>query len=231
MDYDDDIDPFEARLSFVEMLSKVAATGQSIQKPSHFVIKHAGLHEDLYQCILEQLDSASITARMNILSLIDAICTLSVKASSSHYLMLVKRDLETIITKVVPLGKEGDVNVVATRQILESWRKRRVFGREPLLDDLDAQLAKRVTGLDRKTDMKDTDILKRIEEDRERHKRSKEEIWVRPPHETDADEFQLAWDTTPALDQTDVAAIQAENRHYLPDYPWQEDFTTFVPTT
>ncbi|KAJ1967265.1 hypothetical protein IWQ62_001970 [Dispira parvispora] len=234
MDYEDDVDPFEARLTFVSMLSKITASLQSTHKPSHFAMKHVSLHEDLYQCILEQLDSVNVTSRMNLLGIIDAICTLSAKSNYSGYLKLIERDLPLIFTKVAPPGKEGDVNVASAKQILESWRRRGIFRDSTNLQKVLTSFADRdVQATSEATDsaeMRNSEILKRMEEDRERHKRTKEDIWGRLPNESEEAEFESAWKTTSDLNEQDVDIIRGENRRYIPDYPWNEDFSPYLPT-
>lgn len=53
------------------------------------------------------------------------------------------------------------------------------------------------------------DILRRIEEDRERHKRLRESLWVVPPDDEDY-EFNQAWEETSALCDDDFEVIREE---------------------
>ncbi|KAJ1924294.1 hypothetical protein IWQ60_005301 [Tieghemiomyces parasiticus] len=228
MSYDDDIDPFEARLAFVEMLGKVTAASQSTQRPAHFAMKHSSLYEDLYQCIQERLDSVNLSARANLLGVIDTLCMLSLRSSFTGYLDLIAADLDGIFSKVLPKGKDGDMNVVAVKQIVEAWKRRGLFKNLPAMGRVEDDLAGRTINTEGgNAGMRDTDILRRIEEDRERHKRTKEEIWLQT-NESEGAEFEAAWETTSDLGEGDAEAIRAENRRYIPDYPWQEDFTAFL---
>ena len=50
------MDPFECRLNFIALLEKLNASQQSIHKVAHYAVRHCNLAEDLYSCLLEQLD-------------------------------------------------------------------------------------------------------------------------------------------------------------------------------
>lgn len=57
------------------------------------------------------------------------------------------------------------------------------------------------------------DILRRIEEDRERHKRLRESLWVIPNHDADW-EFNHAWENTSDLCDDDFEVIREEMALY-----------------
>jgi len=95
-----------------------------------------------------------------------------------------------IIELVVPEGRQGLPNLSSAKHILESWRTKRVVDPqkiEEILSALDART--NVTADSSQTTPQPTtsqdplsrnDIFKRIEEDRERHKRLRERRWVQP---------------------------------------------------
>ncbi|RUP23481.1 hypothetical protein BC936DRAFT_138998 [Jimgerdemannia flammicorona] len=76
-----------------------------------------------------------------------------------------------------------------------------------------------------------------MEEDRERHKRLREDIWIRPADETGDAEFEQAWVSTADLDDYDYEVMMLENLKYRPRYPWaemldgQEEIEIQVPPT
>ncbi|KAJ1986716.1 hypothetical protein H4R33_003202 [Dimargaris cristalligena] len=231
MEYDDDIDPFEARLTFVEMLSKVTANIQTTQRPVTFAMRHVSLYEDLYQCILERMDALSVASRLNLLGVIDALCTVSLGRQFKDYANLVERDLVAIFEKVIPEGTEGDVNMAEARKIFESWKRRGLFRHSANMSKVETEFSKRRQGTEPiagETTMRNTDILRRMDEDRERHKRTKEEIWLCIDESEEA-EFESAWENTSDLSPEDARVIQEENRNYIPKYPWREDFTQYLP--
>lgn len=52
----EDSDPFECRLQFISLLSKVSASQQSIHKVAIYAMRHKKLSEDLYSCLIEELE-------------------------------------------------------------------------------------------------------------------------------------------------------------------------------
>ena len=54
-----DMDPFEARLEFGALLSRLNASQHSIQKVGNFAMKNRDLYEDLYNCITEELEKVN----------------------------------------------------------------------------------------------------------------------------------------------------------------------------
>lgn len=54
------MDPFEARLAFIKNLQKLNGSIQANDVAVQFLLKHAELRDDLYSCILQQLDRVSI---------------------------------------------------------------------------------------------------------------------------------------------------------------------------
>lgn len=129
----------------------------------------------------------SLNMRINVLYFLDSLLDSSI-ALGSHdapYAAYVNRDLGTIVERVVPPEREGVLNLKSARQILESWRTRRVV-EVRVVDDVLRTLDARPTGelSPRKREHDEVfsrgDILRRMEEDRERHKRLRERIWILP---------------------------------------------------
>ncbi|KAI8356063.1 CTD kinase subunit gamma CTK3 [Mortierella sp. GBAus27b] len=167
-----EVDPFEARMEFLTLLSKLNASQHSIQKVGNFAMRNRNLYEDLYSCIIEELEqSTSINAKMNIFYVLDSICHQSHKAGFSGYIDLIQRNLPKIVECVTPSGPKGNVNVPGTKKILESWRAKKVFP-EGVIEKVEKPLSTREVGLST-TAAADSgftkdDILKRMDEDRER---------------------------------------------------------------
>ena len=176
--------------------------------------------------------------------------------SSIMYMDFVERDLEKVVDSVVPPGKEGMVNLGSARQvcrsrlipchmrthtisqqILENWRSKR-FVKPDLIDNVLGVLSQRTTDLRSNPDHRSAEplprheIFKRIEEDRERHKRLRERRWVqavshqsntvRPSllslkspsasEENEEDiEFENDWETTSEWNNDDEEACAEEN--------------------
>lgn len=131
-------------------------------------------------------------------------------------------------------------------QILESWRSKRVIDPQKV-DDVMAALDSREDGTDASEDatgppvatLPRHEVFKRIEEDRERHKRLRERRWVQPvshnPNSTqlasflpltddgDGDEeltldieFENDWEATSDWNEDDDDAAQDENELCFP---------------
>ncbi|KAI0800451.1 CTD kinase subunit gamma CTK3-domain-containing protein [Fomes fomentarius] len=122
---------------------------------------------------------------------------------TASYVDYVSRDLNKLVEYVVPPGQQGMPNFMSTVQVLESWRTKRVL--EPQkLDDVLTELDSRrgtaslpgpsASGHPVSTSsasgsssssvpplaLDPQEMRKRMEEDRERHKRLRERRWVQP---------------------------------------------------
>ncbi|KAF9353753.1 hypothetical protein BGX34_011397 [Mortierella sp. NVP85] len=178
-------------------------------------------------------ESTSINAKMNIFYVLDSICHQSYKAGFSGYIDLIQRNLAKIVECVTPNGPKGNVNVPGTKKILESWRAKKVFP-EIVIDKVEKPLSSRELGISAAATVdsgftKD-DILKRMDEDRERHKRIREEIWIRPSDEDPFAEFLQNWEEVSELDDNDYEDMDSENEKYLAGYPWPLEFDRFLPS-
>ncbi|KAH9836478.1 CTD kinase subunit gamma CTK3-domain-containing protein [Rhodofomes roseus] len=264
------MDPFEVRLQFLSLLKKLNASQQSIQKVVGYALKfYASCGEDLWDCVVEECQKGSINNRINILYLLDSLCETSLLAKShpgsvshdpnqqhsSYYVDYVARDLGKIVEYVVPEGRQGLPNLMSTKQILENWRSKRVLDPQKV-DDALATLDSRRAALEQEQEQEQStelskpinslprqEIFKRIEEDRERHKRLRERRWVQPvahnPHThlppqlacllpltDDGDgegeltldiEFENDWETTSDWNEDDDEAAVEENSLCFPD--------------
>ncbi|KAF9936450.1 hypothetical protein BGZ65_002367, partial [Modicella reniformis] len=229
-----EVDPFEARLEFLGLLGKLNASQHSIQKVGNFAMRNKNFHEDLYSCIIEELEqSPSINAKMNIFYVLDSICHQSHKAGFPGYIELIQRNLAKIVECVTPSGPKGNVNVAGTKKILGSWRAKKVFP-EAVIDKIEKPLSSRELGISAiaivDSGFTKDDILKRMDEDRERHKKTREEIWIRPSDEDPYAEFLQNWNEVSDLDDNDYEDMDSENEKYLIGYPWNLEFDRFLPS-
>ncbi|KAH9976105.1 CTD kinase subunit gamma CTK3-domain-containing protein [Lactifluus volemus] len=237
------MDPFEVRMQFLSLIRKLNASQQSIQKVVGFALKFfSQCGEDLWDCIVEECQKGSINNRINILYFLDSLCEASllakshpsslgqgVQPDSSFYVDYVGRDLSRIVEFVVPEGRIGLPNLMSTKQILEDWRSKRVLDPQKVDDALAALDTRNIEALPR------DEIFKRIEADRERHKRLRERRWVQPvthapthaaplasfiPLTDDTDgteeltidiEFENEWEATSDWNEDDDEAVAEEN--------------------
>ncbi|GAA5859640.1 hypothetical protein JCM8547_006175 [Rhodosporidiobolus lusitaniae] len=192
------MDPFEIRMQFVSLISRLTSTVPSISRVASFALKHAArASDDIWDCYLDEIASANLNSRVNLLYLLDALLDkegpkVVVKGAGAgvvgtgSYRALVERDLSKVVKSVVPETREGVLNWMSTHQVLRSWKTRRLLDTD-VLETVTSELESRKAALH--TDDSDStafanfsrnDILRRIEDDRERHKRLKERIWVLP---------------------------------------------------
>ncbi|KAJ1664751.1 hypothetical protein IW140_002974 [Coemansia sp. RSA 1813] len=224
----DEMDPFEARLLFGNMLDNLTGAQPTIDRVSGFAVKNSSMADNLLDCITEKLEKLAVPPRLNILLVIDAIL-LSISRTSSrkgraagdseetqNWMDLIKKDIVQLVKEVVPETPGGDGNVPQVRKVVAGWRRKSVFDKK-ILGDVEKLLANRAgadTGTSTESGMKHQEILKRIEEDRERHKRHKEDAWIRPPNDAPENELESYWETTSDFNDADWFEITAENNEY-----------------
>ncbi|ORY69313.1 CTD kinase subunit gamma CTK3-domain-containing protein [Leucosporidium creatinivorum] len=189
------MDPFEVRLQFTSLLSRLTSSLASIQKVSSFALKHGPrCGDDIWDCLVDECSHLNLNARINLLYFLDSLLDKELPTESSSkqpqqqqpYKGLVKRDLAKVVDMVVPHTREGVLNLMSANQVLRSWRTRRLLDTD-ILDAILADLEGRRESLHSAeadttafSTFSRNDILRRIEDDRERHKRLRERIWVLP---------------------------------------------------
>ncbi|KAI5987347.1 CTD kinase subunit gamma CTK3-domain-containing protein [Pisolithus orientalis] len=270
------MDPFEVRMQFLGLLRKLSATQQSIQKVVSYALKYfAKCGEDLWECIMEECQKGSINHRVNILYFLDSLCETSLLAKShqpqpvesssqakqanhAFYVDYVARDLAQIVECVVPVGRQGLPNLTSTKQILQNWRTKRVIDPQKVDQVMQILITRQsqatvasgtgstATNKNAEAHLSRGDIVKRMEEDRERHKRLREKRWVQtqaqsstvPGHAiaynpyglasflplSDAEnaevaldiEFENEWETTSDWNEDDVEVVMEERELCYP---------------
>lgn len=55
-----DSDPFECRLTFLSLLEKLNASQQSITKVANYAVRHRKVAEDLYRCLVDELEQVIV---------------------------------------------------------------------------------------------------------------------------------------------------------------------------
>ncbi|KAF8309366.1 hypothetical protein DL93DRAFT_2158452 [Clavulina sp. PMI_390] len=209
------MDPFEVRMQFLSLLRKLDATQLSIQKVVSYALRYfSRCGDDLWECVVEECQKGSLNMRINLLYLLDNLCEASLThqaqissvsdPSSSNgqpapvsYAQYVARDLGKIVQLVVPEARGGLVNLMSARQILDSWRAKRIID-PSRIDEILLSLNEReqklhvadvaTTGQAKGEDFPREQVLRRFEEDRERHKLLRQKRWhvPVPAHELSA---------------------------------------------
>ncbi|CAK5284427.1 unnamed protein product [Mycena citricolor] len=234
------MDPFEVRMLFLELLRKLNASQQSISKVRNFAMKYfSSCGEDLWDCIVEQCERGTINSRINILHFLDSLSEtcLLVKSHSNLtgsmpgnnlYMDYLSRDISKIVECVVPVGREGLPNLTSAKQILENWRNKRIVDPQTV-DDVLTMLDQRPPPSEHRksshSSLDDTEKFRRIEEDRERHKRLRERRWVQPVSHRSAAQIGLL-SFLPLLSENDedVLAVDVEfENDWETTSDWNED--------
>lgn len=219
-----DMDPFDARLYFISLLKKVNASQQSIQSCTTFALRHNKYYEDLYRCILEVMEKASIASRMNLFYFLDSLCAKSKKNDFTKYLEYIQRDLKNIVVDLVCERDEGCFNLINTLKVLKSWKEKNYI-EISVIENAEKFLLewKGEKNYPPKLKFPKPDIIKRIEEDRERSKHQREDIWWVDKSIEDGEGARL-WEDCSELSESDYQEILVENYKYKPDHPWLDDY-------
>ncbi|WEW57083.1 hypothetical protein PRK78_002543 [Emydomyces testavorans] len=223
-------DPFEVRMRFTTMLQHLSASFTSSQKAAHYAIKYRDMGEDLHSCILEQLERNNMNSRANIIYFVEHLCDVATKENHLEFVRMIQRDILRIVDAVAPADGSGAANVKHVRRVLNGLQSKEILSTEAV-SEIDACLREResypahfletVDGGDQTSvditrpegiavDKKQ--IEQRIEEDRERNKRLRENVWAVPPN--DMKEFEMMWEDVSDIGEDDYlqAAEEAEER-------------------
>ncbi|CAG8561085.1 5484_t:CDS:1 [Diversispora eburnea] len=219
-----DMDPFDARLYFISVLKKVNASQQSIQSCTTFALRHNKYYEDLYRCIMEVMQKATIASRMNLFYFLDSLCAKSKKADFTKYLEYIQRDLKKIVVDLVCERDEGCFNLINTLKVLKSWKEKNYI-EISVIENAEKFLLewKGEKNYPPRLKLPKTDIIKRIEEDRERAKHHREDIWWVDKSHEDGEAVRL-WEECSELSDSDYQEILTENCKYKPNHPWLDDY-------
>ncbi|CAG8635113.1 8825_t:CDS:2, partial [Paraglomus occultum] len=224
MEHHRQIDPFAARMAFLALLKKLNASQLSIQKAVKFALRHRHRYEDLFACIMEILMELSVYSRLNILYLLDSLCENAFQMNMQEYKELIEKNLVKIIQMIAPENSQGEMNSHSAYKVLMSWKSKEILALQPIEDSLlwlkNRQIVDEEEELE---ELSRTDMLRRIEDDRERSKRHREDMWVRIGTDQVEKEFDEMWETCSNLDDKDYFVMITENMRYMPNYPWTEE--------
>ncbi|PVZ98309.1 hypothetical protein BB558_005687 [Smittium angustum] len=97
---------------------------------------------------------------------------------SSSWYSVFRHVVVGLVDSVIPRTTEGDANLGISKKIVSSWKKKNIFDKNTN-DKLYKLFNGRIVGIG-SGDVKKGEIMKKIEEDREIHKKIKESLWIRP---------------------------------------------------
>lgn len=113
-------------MQFLSLITRLNSSLASIQKVSSFAIKHGPkCADDLWDCLVEECESVSLNARINLLFFLDTLLDKQGSGGAGAgegrpYVALVKRDLAKVVDLVVPQTREGVLNLMAADQVSRS---------------------------------------------------------------------------------------------------------------
>ncbi|KAH3671359.1 hypothetical protein WICMUC_004656 [Wickerhamomyces mucosus] len=114
------MDPFEARLQFIQLLETLTPSTLAIQKTISYALKNHELHEDFHSVILEKLEHLDLNSRLNILHFIESLITVIVSnndQTEKPYIKNFEKDLLLIYEKLIPTN-----NLINLTQCVESLK-------------------------------------------------------------------------------------------------------------
>ncbi|KAJ5753438.1 uncharacterized protein N7511_007591 [Penicillium nucicola] len=218
------VDPFEVRMRFTTQLQHLSASVTSAQKAALYALKYRDLDEDLHSCILEQLERNNMNNRANIMYFIEHLCDMALKENHPAYVRMMQRDILRVVDSVVPPDGTGAANVKHVRHVLSGLQGKKVLTLESVAE-IDAALKDRDTHPDMEQDegteegskskagtpqirLDKKQIEQRIEEDRERNKRLRENMWAVTGD--DQDEYNQMWEELSDLGDDDYTQFREE---------------------
>ncbi|CAG7850739.1 SubName: Full=Uncharacterized protein {ECO:0000313/EMBL:CCA68504.1} [Serendipita indica DSM 11827] len=214
------MDLFEAHLRFSKLLKRLDATQGSIQQVVAFALEyHSTCGEDFWETVLQECRTGSTNMRINLLYFLDSLCEASAQSASNqrskpssstkpvgpglYYVNLLQKDLSSIIEWVVPESRDGLINVQSAMQA-KNWRMKRILDPkkvEAVIASLQERRAsiQAINAQNPSNGIKSSherisrsQAMRRIEEDRERHKLLRERRWVQRVDRSDSTQPTLA---------------------------------------
>ncbi|PKI83268.1 hypothetical protein MVES_002837 [Malassezia vespertilionis] len=197
------MDPFQIRMEFLALVKTLNASEHSIQKTIAFALQYAHkCADDIWDCVMTECFKAPGNTRINILFMLNSLFTDDFQTKAPQvaaYKALAQDALPDIAKMVVPS------------------------------DNLDAVLNAQAGDMKEAANISRSDILRRIEEDRERHKRLRENSWKLPPmtflhalkmHQGEESvtamqlEFDQDWETTSDMNEDDLDYFREETMRW-----------------
>lgn len=200
------MDAFEAQQQFEKHLRRLNSSSKSVEIVIKFYNRHSDVCDYLLEQILTTIGQDKLNTRIIVALFIKDLCT-ECWGNSPELRQWLPKNILRIVDKCVPISTLGEaalVNIQPLKALTTELEASKYISTETR-NDIDALLhEKLVTKLPEKVEPVSRDeILKRMEEDRERTKKVKERKWV--VDNSDA-EFEFYWNHLGGL-----AAIDKEN--------------------
>lgn len=145
-----------------------------------------------------------MNTRANILYFLEPFLTLCSTSSCPDYIRMMQRDIIRVVDAVAPDDGSGAANVKVARQVLRALAAKS-FLEPTTLSQIEEVLRDREGGAE---DLDRKQVEQRIEEDRERHKRQRENHWAVPAG--GYVELERLWEETSELGEDDGRMLEEE---------------------
>ena len=141
-------------------------------KVAQFAIKQKHLDEDLFSCVTEEINSTSLNERVNILYFLEALCREARRSGALSYVDMVEKDIDAIVEAVAPSNRDGSANIGTVRQVMGHFRDGDLL-QKTTIERVESSLANREVSEGAADSQVESvfskeDILKRMDQDRER---------------------------------------------------------------
>lgn len=159
------MDPFEARLQLLKLVGRLNASASSEVSVANFMIKNYDLRDDLYACLLEELENTAkdnVNMRNNVMWTLGTLCMRISDIEHSNrrfktnnstdnpeyrnmgfYIENIINDLVKVTTQLVCTDDEaGRINQLTTIRFLERFREKKYGESVCKGDEADAEVAK-----------------------------------------------------------------------------------------
>lgn len=216
------MDPFDIRIQFMKYLERLNGGYSTSTTAASYMLKYPEMQEDLYNCFVESFDKLPMNSRLNTLYLIHTICdnlkstrpkVINPGEEIKHHEIKTKfeRDLSKLVSKTVPPSYSGFINLEPAKNALDELIKQHYLDGQVILkvkNELENYNFK--PNNEHKLDITTDELLKRMDEDRERAKRQKEDIWA-INHDKEFAEFDKRWNSQGALTKLDYELMREDN--------------------
>ncbi|MCJ1464722.1 hypothetical protein MMC07_003335 [Pseudocyphellaria aurata] len=175
----------------------------------------------------------SMNNRANIMYFIEHLCDMAQRENHLDFVRMIQRDILRVVDAVAPSDGSGAANVKVVRRVLNGLQNKSILVADTVVeieaclkerDTLPAHpalspvepntqrdqqpsqiVAPKINGVSR---LDKRQIEQRIEEDRERHKRLRENIWA--VNDEDDPEFDRLWDDVSDIGEDDYIAAEED---------------------
>ncbi|KAI9027871.1 hypothetical protein DFJ74DRAFT_660723 [Hyaloraphidium curvatum] len=230
-----DFDPHDhlsVKAKFDKLLQTLTGSAKSVETVADFALEHGRNAQIFCRCIKERMKTVELREgrprdpkslmekRLGLLHVVDRICQKERAGGAKDFVDEVHAEIEGMVSLIFEVGKVDkglaetfESTMAAVEKVLGAWKMKKVF-QDSTIEQMQQQiqlLRREQQQATRKQSEQDAaenkKILRRMEEDRDKQKKAREEAWQRPVGETDEMEFEDAWENTSEFNDSDAAEV------------------------